>query len=30
MPDGLHFCGADYDERFGLPATWRSVVVSAG
>jgi tRNA pseudouridine38-40 synthase len=30
MPDGLHFCGADYDERFGLPATRRPVVVSAG
>ena len=24
-PDGLYFCGADYDARFGLPATRREV-----
>ena len=24
-PDGLYFCGADYDARFGLPATRRDV-----
>lgn len=24
-PDGLYFCGADYDARFGLPATHREV-----
>jgi tRNA pseudouridine38-40 synthase len=29
MPDGLHFCGADYDARFGLPPTRRPVVVAA-
>ncbi len=30
MPDGLHFCGADYDARFGLPPTRRPITVSAG
>ena len=29
MPDGLHFCGADYDARFGLPPTRRPVVVAS-
>jgi tRNA pseudouridine38-40 synthase len=29
MPDGLHFCGADYDARFGLPTTRRPITVSA-
>ena len=24
-PDGLYFCGADYDASFGLPATRREV-----
>jgi tRNA pseudouridine38-40 synthase len=27
--DGLYFTGADYDERFGLPATLRDVVLAA-
>ena len=26
-PDGLYFCGADYDARFGLPPTRREVLV---
>jgi tRNA pseudouridine38-40 synthase len=26
-PDGLYFCGADYDARFGLPPTRREVVL---
>jgi tRNA pseudouridine38-40 synthase len=25
-PDGLYFCGADYDARFGLPPTRREVL----
>jgi len=25
-PDGLYFCGADYDARFGLPATRREAL----
>ena len=29
MPDGLHFCGADYDDRFGLPPTRRPIGASA-
>lgn len=28
--DGLYFCGADYDSRFGLPPTVREVVAIAG
>lgn len=27
-PDGLYFTGADYDARFGLPATTREVVLA--
>ena len=27
--DGLYFCGADYDARFGLPPTRRDVTVAA-
>jgi tRNA pseudouridine38-40 synthase len=27
--DGLYFCGADYDPRFGLPPTRRDVVIAA-
>jgi tRNA pseudouridine38-40 synthase len=27
-PDGLYFCGADYDARFRLPPTRREVVLS--
>jgi len=27
-PDGLYFCGADYDARFGLPATRRDVLTT--
>jgi tRNA pseudouridine38-40 synthase len=26
-PDGLYFCGADYDPRFGLPPTRREVAL---
>jgi tRNA pseudouridine38-40 synthase len=26
-PDGLYFCGADYDARFGLPPTRREVTL---
>jgi tRNA pseudouridine38-40 synthase len=26
--DGLYFCGADYDARFGMPATRRDVVTA--
>jgi tRNA pseudouridine38-40 synthase len=25
-PDGLYFCGADYNARFGLPATRREAL----
>jgi tRNA pseudouridine38-40 synthase len=27
--DGLYFCGADYDARFGLPPTRRDVTIAA-
>lgn len=27
MADGLYFCGADYEPRFGLPATRREVTI---
>jgi tRNA pseudouridine38-40 synthase len=26
-PDGLYFCGADYDARFGLPPTYRQAIL---
>ncbi len=26
--DGLYFCGADYDARFGLPPTRRDVTIA--
>lgn len=29
-PDGLHFLGADYDARFGLPPTRREVPLGGG